>query len=295
MPYEIAALGAAVSWVFASLLAADTSREIGGMAFNRLRTCAGFVMLLVITLVSGELVAVPLRWYPLLALSGVIGLAIGDSALFAAFRLLGPRRAQVLYTSNAPIAVFLGMMFLGESPTLLQLLGIAAVFMGVVIAIIWGKRRSQLHRWEQVQGALWVGVVLGLLSGLGQAVGSLLVKPVLNDGIDPIAASAIRIGAAAIVLLALSWSKLSEPAAAPITRRHITYASLNAAVAVVVGVSLLLFAFAKGDVGISSVLSATVPVLILPVLWIRTGERPAFGAWCGAALAVVGMAVILWN
>ena len=293
MSYEYAALGAALSWVFASLLAADTSREIGGVAFNRLRVCTAFVMLLVITLANGELAKVPFSWYPLLAVSGIIGLAIGDTALFAAFRLLGPRRAQVLYATNAPIAVILGMLVLSESPGTLQLVGIAAVFIGVVIAILYGKRQSQRHRWEQTQGLLWIGIALGLLSGLGQAVGSLIVKPALDAGVDPIAASTVRIGAAAVVLILLRALRLTEGATAPVTWRHVGYASMNAFTAVVVGVSLLLYAFAHGDVGISSVLSATTPVLILPVLWFWMGERPAFGAWVGAALAVLGTAAIL--
>ena len=38
--------------------------------------------------------------------------------------------------------------------------------------------------------------------------------------------------------------------------------------------------------------SATSPALILPMLWLRTGERPAAGAWAGAALVVVGMGLL---
>ena len=97
MPYELAALAAALSWVFASLIAADASREIGGMAFNRLRLSTGFVMLLVLTLGTGTLIEIPAQHFPVLALSGLIGLGIGDTALFAAFKRLGPRRAQILY------------------------------------------------------------------------------------------------------------------------------------------------------------------------------------------------------
>ncbi len=293
MYYEYAALCAAFSWVFASLLAADASRELGGMAFNRLRVVAACLMLLVITSVSGELQAVPFHWYPVLAISGVAGLAIGDSALFAAFKRLGPRRAQVLYACNAPVAVILGIIFLSEAPTWGQLAGIAAVLCGVVIAIIWGKRKSQLHRWEEVQGLVWIGVALGLISALGQAVGSLVVKPALEAGVDPIAASAVRLGAAALVLLLMRGTGLSEPAAVPVTIRHITLASANAFVAVVVGATLLLWAFSNGDVGIASVLSATTPVMILPVLWLRTRERPALGAWVGASIAVIGTAAII--
>jgi uncharacterized membrane protein len=56
--------------------------------------------------------------------------------------------------------------------------------------------------------------------------------------------------------------------------------------------TLLLFALSGGKVGIVSTLSATSPVLILPMLWATTGERPAQGAWAGAALVVAGMALI---
>ncbi|MGI9316647.1 MAG: DMT family transporter [bacterium] len=293
MPYEFAALAAAFSWVFASLLAADPSREIGGMAFNRIRVSAGFLMLLVITLTSGKLLMTPLSWYPMLVLSGVAGLAIGDTALFAAFKRLGPRRAQILYACNAPIAVVLGMIFLGETPRPGQIVGIVAVFSGVVIAIIWGKRKSQLHRWEQIQGAVWIGVCLGLLSGLGQALGSLIVKPALDAGVDPMAASTVRIGAATILLFAMRYFGYAEPAVITITPRHVFYASMNALVAIVIGVSLLLWAFAKGDVGIASILASTTPVLILPWLWYKTKERPAAGAWIGALIAVLGTAAIL--
>ena len=45
--------------------------------------------------------------------------------------------------------------------------------------------------------------------------------------------------------------------------------------------TLLLYALAGGKVGIVSTLSATSPVLILPLLWLRTGQRPAPGAWAG--------------
>jgi drug/metabolite transporter (DMT)-like permease len=59
-----------------------------------------------------------------------------------------------------------------------------------------------------------------------------------------------------------------------------------------IGMTLLLFALSGGKAGIVSTISATTPVIILPLLWLRTGERPAAGAWLGAAFAVVGMALI---
>ena len=293
MFYEFAALGAALSWVFASLLAADPARQIGGVAFNRLRVVSGFLMLLVITMITGEIYNIPSEHYLIICLSGIVGLAVGDTALFAAFKRLGPRRAQILYACNAPIAVLLGIIWLGESPGLIQIIGITMVFSGVVVAIIWGKRASQLHRWEQVQGFIWFGIGLGLLSALGQSLGSLLIKPVLDDGVDPMAASTLRIGAAAVVLIMMRIFHVTEAAQNPVSFYHVVRATANSFIAIVIGVSLLLFAFAHGDVGIASVLSATTPVLILPWLWYQTRERPAVGAWIGAMITVCGTALII--
>jgi drug/metabolite transporter (DMT)-like permease len=68
--------------------------------------------------------------------------------------------------------------------------------------------------------------------------------------------------------------------------------ALTGILALAIGMTLLLFALSGGQVGIVSTLSATSPVIILPMLWARTGERPAAGAWAGAGLVVVGMALI---
>jgi drug/metabolite transporter (DMT)-like permease len=80
--------------------------------------------------------------------------------------------------------------------------------------------------------------------------------------------------------------------ARPLTPRVGEQTALTAFLGLGVGMTLLLFALAGWKVGIVSTLSATSPVLILPLLWLRTGQRPAAGAWAGAALVVVGMALI---
>lgn len=293
MFYELAALGAALSWVFASLIAADVSKKLGGIAYNRIRIVASFFMLLFITLALGSLQQLNFNHYPILIVSGIIGLAVGDSALFATFKRLGPRRSQVLYACNAPITVILGILFLNEAPGWFQLGGIVMVFTGVVIAILWGTHASQTHRWEEIQGSLLLGVGIGLIAALSQAIGSLLIKPVLNAGADPIAVSAVRLGAAALILVSLRLLKFSPPAQARANLKDVGLAVANSFLAIVVGVSLLMYAFSQGDIGTASILSATTPVLMLPFLWLSTRERPALGAWLGASLAVIGTAVIM--
>ncbi|MEP2706659.1 MAG: EamA family transporter, partial [Roseibium sp.] len=59
-----------------------------------------------------------------------------------------------------------------------------------------------------------------------------------------------------------------------------------------VGMTLILFALSGGEVGIIATLSATTPAIMLPMMWWRTKEAPALGAWAGAFLVVVGCALL---
>ena len=63
--------------------------------------------------------------------------------------------------------------------------------------------------------------------------------------------------------------------------------------AMALGMTLILKALQHGSAGLVGMLSSVSPVLLLPLLWWRTGQRPAWGAWLGAAMAVVGCALIL--
>jgi drug/metabolite transporter (DMT)-like permease len=78
----------------------------------------------------------------------------------------------------------------------------------------------------------------------------------------------------------------------PLTPRVVALTALSGFLALAVGMTLLLYALSGGNVGIVSTLSATSPVIILPLIWLRTGQRPAAGAWGGALIVMVGMALI---
>jgi drug/metabolite transporter (DMT)-like permease len=81
-------------------------------------------------------------------------------------------------------------------------------------------------------------------------------------------------------------------AAAPLNLKMTVYTAGVGFLGLCVGMTLLLFALSGGKTGIISTLSATTPVIILPLLWFKTGIRPAVGAWAGAGLVVIGMALL---
>lgn len=291
--FELAALGAALCWALTGIISPIPAAHLGTIGFNRIRLSAMFVIIGIYVWFAGTIGTIPMEKMAEVMLSGLIGIFLGDTALFATLNRLGPRRTSMLFSLNAPISAVLGYFFLAEILNTSEILGICIVTTGVIIAIMFGKRRDQNHNWESVKGPLWIGVATGLLAATGQSVGSLIVSPILSDGADAIAVSCVRIGIAAFFLqiigaLPIAGVKLQNP----LNLRITSIAVLSAFIGMGVGMTLLLFALSGGEVGIISTLSSTTPALLLPILWITTRERPAAMAWVGALLVVIGSSLI---
>ncbi|RCW82439.1 DMT family transporter [Paracoccus lutimaris] len=291
--YELAALGAAICWAVTGILSQSAAQALGPFGFNRLRQAMVAVMLGVIVLATG-------RWHGIaaddlwrLSLSGVIGIFLGDTLLYVALIRLGPRRAGALFALNAPMAAVMGWLFLGEALSPLAALGVALSTMGVAMAVLGRAGRSGGHRFEAVQGSVWIASGYGLLAAAGQALGSLIARPVMAQGFDPYAASLIRVAVAVacLILLMALPIRAVQPLARP-TARVLFVTAMSGLIAMVIGMTLLMFSLQGGKVGIVSTLSALSPVLILPVLWAMTGARPSATSWAGALIAVAGMALI---
>lgn len=291
--YEFAALAAAFTWALTGIVSAGPSKHFGAVAFNRTRMAMVFVMLATWVSFAGTWGTLTSDTFWPLIWSGFIGIFLGDTALFLTMNRLGPRRTAILFSMNAPMSVLLGFIVLGEALSAATLLGVLITIVGVVLAIIFGKSKSQIHNWESVTGALWVGVLLGLAAALAQAIGALIARPVMEAGADPVAASAVRVGIAALGLtLLMQMPQQSLKQKNPGTTKLWSQVALSGFLGMGVGMTLLLFGLAGGKVGVVTTLSATTPALLLPLLWWRTKEIPAPGAWVGAFLVIIGSAMI---
>ena len=77
-----------------------------------------------------------------------------------------------------------------------------------------------------------------------------------------------------------------------VTRLALAQTLITAIIGLLLGMTLFLYALQGAETGIIATLSATSPVIILPLLWLRTGQSPTGLSWLGAALAVAGLALI---
>ncbi|MGB2486609.1 MAG: DMT family transporter [Candidatus Puniceispirillaceae bacterium] len=281
------ALGAALSWTLAGLFSHQAVLRFGSLHFNRLRMlAAAFLLVVMIALTDGSFVLPMAFWQPVL-FSAVVGVVLGDYFLFVAMRRLGPRRTAILFAGNAPIAAILSWLFLDEILSAVQILAILVGFAGICFAIIYGKRRDLLHIWEAITPPLWIGLAAGFLAATGQAIGVLMLRPVMHAGADPLLVGLIRVSVAALIFW-LSWPfdrRKSEHPLLPDARMSMLILA-NGFFGLGFGVFLLLKALEIGSVAEVTILSSVSPVMILPFVWYKTGKCPPWGAWLGALLVV---------
>lgn len=293
-PYDLLALGAAVCWALTSVMSAVPAKHLGTFAFTRWRMSLVLIMLVPVVLVSGSWRTLSWADCGVMAISGFVGIFVGDTALFGAMNRLGPRRTSVLFATHAFFSAVLGMWLLGEHIKPQAMLGGALVMGGVMTAILLGRRKDETHALENDSGHWGQGVALGLLAALCQASSSLIAKPVMATGVDPVAATTVRVTATCIAQFILLWSGWSVARAQnPANFRILMYVGWVGFLGMGLGMSMILLALRHGDVGMVAILSSVSPVLVLPLLWMRLGRAPAPGAWLGAGLTVLGTALVL--
>lgn len=292
--YDLCALGAALCFAITGVLAAQPARHLGAFAFTRLRMFMVMCMLAPVVALLGGWQSLNTTAVAVLALSGFVGIFIGDTALFATMNRLGPRRAGVLFATNSLFSALLGFWWLDERMGAQALAGATLVVGGVMLAIVWGSRKDESHALEASRGRWQTGVALGLLAAVCQSLGTLIAKPVMAAGTDPLAATLVRVCAGTAAQFALYYGGFAAARASQAaTPRLLVQVALIGVLGMGVGMSLVLLALQRGSVGLVAVLSSVSPVLILPILWWRMGRAPARGAWAGAAVTVVGTALVL--
>ena len=306
MPYagELAALTTAICWSFTAMFFAEAGRRIGSFRVNSIRLLLAVVIYsALLFLTRGGLFPDGLNssqvWY--LALSALTGLVIGDGCGFKALVMIGPRIATLLYVAAPIMATIIAWVFLGERLNLLQLAGILITSGGIAWVVAERKYKGNNHFNLMADhpdaGTLSLGVLLGLISALGQASGLILSKhAMLNCGnvLDPLPASFLRMlsGAIMIWLFALIRGKLADTLRGVRNRPAMLFTLGGAVFGPFLGVWTSLIAVARIPAGIAATLNGTTPIWIIPSVVIYYKEKVSLRALLGAIIAVGGVAVL---
>ncbi len=296
MPYlgEIAALFTSFCWALSAVGFSEATDRLGSQVTNRLRVALAFLALVVInSLLYAQpipLHAGPERW-GWLALSGLIGLAIGDAFLFKSYQCVGPRLGLLLLSLAPVFGALIAWLFFGETLTGMQMAGIAVTLGGISWVVIARPADSA----ENAACAPGRGVLYGILAALGQAAGLVLSKQGMGGDFSPFAGTLIRMIAALLSLWGLALFQGQAIKTVQTVRRNpagLRWALFGSFFGPVIGISASLLAIQHTNIGVASTLMALPPVVMLPISHFFYKEKLNMPAIVGTLIAIGGVALL---
>ena len=305
---ETAGLLTSLFFAINAVVTTKAGAAVGSVILNRTRVVFALLYLLVLNLVLfGQplpLAAGLTRW-TWLALSGLIGLAIGDAFLFQAYLMIGPRLGSLLLSLSTVFGALEAWVFFGESLRPGQILGIALTLAGMIWVILERAPRSAAPGTGLPSAAIApgdapahaspLGILFGVLAGLGQATGLVFSRQGMQGAFSPISGNVIRMLAAVLALWLVALlqrqvgSTLRTLKANPAALRLVALAAL---IGPVVGVSLSLLAVQNVAVGVASVLTSLSPIFMLPLSHFFFKERLGWQPIAGTFVAMAGVIIL---
>ena len=285
-----------------------TAKLIGGVEANfwRLAVATGFLGLWAYSGGSG----CSGDAFGIFLISGVVGIGVGDAALFQALPRLGSRLSLlILQCLTAPIAALLEWLWLGTTLGLPQIACMVLILAGVGLALLPGEHLTLPRR------ALMVGSLFALIGALGNGGGAVLSRKAYalahasGQTIDGGTAAFQRILGglflAAILLLVAKrqFVRLPESAgdafdtisARDKWRRIWPWVMVNSLAGQTLGVSAMQWALASTPTGIVMSIVALTPLTVIPFARAFEHEKITGRSLVGAALAVAGVIGLTWT
>lgn len=285
----MAALASAFCWAISAILFRQLGDHMSAMAMNLFKGLIAVLLMAIAVTFSGF--AMP-DWqtFTLLALSGLVGVFLGDTLYFLTLVRLGPRITLILGTLIPVTAALFAVLLFQERISANAWLGVALVLAGVSY-VLWEKAPAEheRHQWRS-------GIIFGLLFVLANVAGILLTK-IGVEQLSAMEASLIRHSWAIIALFSwgLATSALSHWSLPLKNRRLLGLLVLAAIIGAFLGSWLSVLALKNTHAAVAVILNSTSPLFILPLTALILKEKVSSGSIIGAMVAVSGIAVYFWS
>jgi drug/metabolite transporter (DMT)-like permease len=246
--------------------------------------------------------------FPLFLASGVLGIGIGDVALFQALPRLGSRLSLLLIEClTPPIGALIEWLWLGTGLSTTQVLCGLGILGGVALALNPGRHVGRERR------SLVVGTLFSILAALGTAAGAVLSRKAyalaqtFGESLDPGTAAFQRVVGGLLLggvcLLLVKRKIFQVQAHAP--HRLIVQTSLkkwkgvwiwvllNSLFGQTLGVSCMQAALKTTPTGIALAIISTAPIVVIPLAYVFENERPTWSSLIGGVIAVASVIALV--
>jgi len=282
----MAALGSAASWAVGAFLFKTLGEVLPPVAMTLAKGVSSLALLGFVMVLTGP---EPLGRgsLMLLAVSGLLGIALGDTFFFEALQGLGPQPLLVLAMLGQVLTVVMAVLFLGETPTPSVWIGVLLVVSGAAVVLqgtLAGEKRATALR----------GVSFGLLSVLCMCASNVAAKAALEARSDTIQATFVRMlaGTSGVFIFGMASKRLTAWVMPFRDRGLASLFALSVCVVTFGGFWLSIVAYKYAQLSVASSLTSTEPVFALALAVIFLKERVTLRAVGGTLATVTGVAFL---
>lgn len=197
-----------------------------------------------------------------LILSGVVGIAVSDTAAFVILETWGAQVASSSFCLSPPFTALISWLILGETLSVREWLGLTIAVLSIMGVVLLGSR-SKKNNEGRLKYSFWVILLCCLLCPLTQAIGAVWAKRALSQ-VDPLMASFVRMLASAVILVlfgkrlkGITWGNFRLPSV-----KAIFWGSFIGAL---LGVYLMSLGLSLTKAGIAGTLAAIFPLWVIPI------------------------------
>lgn len=282
-----AALASAASWALGTVIFEKVGRVVPYAGITFLKGTFSILLMALLVGLIGSPATIDLRDFVILALSGVIGISIGDSLFFRSLQDLGAK-VQVLYFMLGQIVtMFLSFLLLGDILTLWEYIGAFILLCGIIV-VTWGKQEDRPNKKR--------GIIGGFISILCFSVSSIMVKISIVD-IDVVTATFYRMvfGTVSVFFVGLTSKKIVSWIVPLKDFKVLGLFLFNVLVITLGGFLLSMLAIKEISVSLASVLSTTEPIFVLIFAYFVNKELATKQELVGAMIAILGLLLLVLN
>jgi drug/metabolite transporter (DMT)-like permease len=300
---EALCLMAAFLWAVSVAMFREPIRVFGAPAINLFKCCLAALLLGLTTLAFGQgerLAEASSRDLSLIVISAVLGLTMGDTALFAAVARIGTHKTLLLQTTAPIFTAVLVAIWQAEIPTPAQGAGAVLILSGIIVVV--GSSRATAGNPTATRdttdtptagAALPIaGLALAILAALGQGSGIVFAKEGMRE-LPVLAASFLRllVGSLGLILLALPGGGLSR-AVRVLRDRSLARVGAASVLGAYLAMLGMMAGVALAPAAVAAVLLATTPIFGLFVDAIALREPVTARGVAGTLTAVAGVAIL---
>lgn len=279
----IAAMSAA-SWAIGTILFERIGSRIQASAITFFKSLFSLILMALLMSVFGWEIPSGHNIL-LLALSGIVGISIGDTLFFRSLQFLGAKIQVLYFIMGQVVTILLSYLVLGEILTVAQYVGSLVILFGVLLVIV-GKQDDHPNKLR--------GVLEGFLAMLCYSFSIIVIKQVVDE-MSAVTVTFYRMLFSAVFVLigGLVGGQLREWGASFWKRDVAGLFLLNVVIVTYGGFLLSVLALKYIDVAIASIIFTTEPIFTFVFVYLLNHEKPTRREVIGAVVALSGMLLMI--